>query len=233
MAPEIVQEVIDWLMGRRKRKSYYGKVVMPKPGSPSRKRRASDEVWLDTSETPAEEDVAEQMAPDFSSKSAVEEDRDAEQLVTDVDEEADYRELPDSAGKTPVQKKEAGPHIVSFMIEGESESTGQKPADNSNVSFTSFTEKDISGSISSDFASRIPVAPIYHETDEEEEMGDSYYIARNDSESIVVRQMHPDCKVMIPSDYPTALDEIKTCPLDCPYRALEVAEIDQKALRNR
>lgn len=246
-------------MGKRKRQSYFGKVVWPKTDSlsVSRKRRSSDEVRLDLESEPAlEEEAVEQRVPNNIDESSTEEGCDSGQTVNDVNEkllvveEDDHKELPDNIDKTPVKKKKAGPHIVSFMIEGNRESPEQKPPGiesslpsagaissgqiSSDSGISAFpAEEETSGSTSSEIKSKIPVKPIDHRNYEEGEMGDEYYVARNDSESIVVRKMHPECKVIIPSDYSTALNEIKTCPLDCPYKVIEVAEIDQITLRKR
>lgn len=79
----------------------------------------------------------------------------------------------------------------------------------------------------------IPKKTIFQEINKEGDMDNTHYVARDENESDLVRQLHPNCNVIIPSDYDDALEEIKTCPLDCPYKALEYTELDQKSLRER
>ena len=64
-------------------------------------------------------------------------------------------------------------------------------------------------------------------------MSDTHFIAHNENESNLVQRMHPDCRVMVPDDYDGAIEEIMTCPLECPYKVMELTEVDQKTLRNR
>jgi len=85
--------------------------------------------------------------------------------------------------------------------------------------------------VSTEVADRV-VIPRQQETYKEGHM-DGNYVVRNDNEAKVIQMLHPDCKCIIPTDYEGAIETVTGCPLACPYRTVEFAELDQDMLRKR
>lgn len=292
MAPQIVQDVIDWIFGKRRRKNWLNgnRASWSVPGygpSGSRSRRASDRLLpdiksdADTGRGPVGQ---RQKVVDFEDRSSIDEDAAdhelagaggeftmieeegaAEHEVSDVDdelldigdessmkeEEAFEQKAPDLGDKSYVDEI-TGIRVLRFVDESPAKmevAAEQRVPDRDSdvspavemdpgeispdISTVPFTEKETPSTTDFKVASEMPVIPMDQAIYKEGQMSDTYYIARDNSESSLVRQLHPECSVMIPADYDTAIEEIKTCPLDCPYKALELAEIDQKMLRTR
>ena len=147
--------------------------------------------------------AADQVLPGIVGGSLMEEKGAAEQIISDID-----------SGISP--KGEMAPDQVS--------------PDRSDVSFI---EKEAPGVVGPEITVKMTEVTRDREVYKEGDMNNMHYVARDDNESNLVQRLHPGCNVMIPADYEAAIEEIKTCPLDCPYRALEFAELDQRTLRSR
>jgi len=164
-------------------------------------------------------------------------------------EEDTVKKVPDIKIESPVKEQGSGQPLTDINkmnITEEEGSAVQMVMDISSESHTGEVspcqiapeisdnkEKGAPALVGSEVPSKIIKIPSDREIYKEGYMDRMYYVARNEMESSLVRRMHPDCNVIIPSDYDKAIGEIITCPLNCPYRALEFAEIDQKMLRSR
>ncbi|MFC1925194.1 hypothetical protein ACFLW2_00680 [Chloroflexota bacterium] len=183
----------------------------------------------------------DEKLPDIDSEPGMKEEKAAKQKVPGigdksyVDEVTGIRVLRfnDTSPAKETEAAEAAEQILSDINDNTSLAEEITPDQIINIPVTeeqTLIPEVLEVSEVTDYTSELPMS---QEIYKEEDMSDAYYVARDNSESGLVKQLHPDCSVMIPADYDGAIDEIKTCPLDCPYKALELAEVDQKGLRSR
>jgi len=204
------------------------------------KKKTTDRMVSGISREPrADTRTRSQELQSISSLSRAKGEEDIVKKVPDIKVESPIKEQVSNQPLTDINNiytaQEEGSAVQMVMdIRGESH-TGEvdhrKIA--SEISDNACTEKGAPDLVGSEVTSKIIKIPSDREIHKEGYMDRMYYVARNEMESSLVRRMHPDCNVIIPSDYDKAIGEIITCPLNCPYRALEFAEIDQKMLRSR
>lgn len=209
--------------------------------SPKKKKEAADRIAPDTgSESFKDTKSAGRVLPDIAGESPVIEEVATKQMVPDISGESYMGEeksagpvLPGVAGESPVMEEVAAKQIVidtkgkSLAGEGTPGQIGTK------IDGVSLKARWDPSQESPKVASKSAKIPWDQEIHKEGHMDSTHYVARNEGESSIVRRLHPECNIIIPSDYHGAIEEIRACPLDCPYKVLEFAEIDQKALRNR
>lgn len=191
------------------------------------------------SESSIDTGATDQVLPGTADASPVKDEGVAGQVVTDISGESVIEEgstdhvVPGVAGVSPVKEEGVAGQIVrdtkgkSLVGEWTSGKVSRK------IDGVSLKAKWDPSEVSPSYAGIMAQIPMDKGIYKEGHMDGTHYVARNEGESSILRQLHPSCDIMIPSDYNAAIEEIRTCPLNCPYKALEFAELDQKTLRSR